>query len=677
MLRYGSASSSMAARSLTRAMQSSSSSSINTRLLLRARSLHNTARRSASGYPHSGTGSTAAAATGQPIVTSDRTRFQKLVLSGYPGYIKWPVRGLLSIVFSVVTITGGLLAWDATTYRTAHLDRVPVNPLALNPSRGGSKNLKVAQFLVGDEETDEIKALEDKPKLVILGGGWGAVGALKHIPPGAYHVTLISDSTYNLFTPLLPAAAVGTIEPRSLVEPIRKIVARVKGHFLNAKAVDIDMSERLIEVSVPGNAENFYVPYDKLIISVGAVSNDHGVPGLENCYQLKTIDDSRKIRTHILDTFETAGLPTTTPEERDRMLNFVVCGGGPTGIEFASELYDLISEDVMDYFPKLLRQQAKVHVIQSRDHILNTYSEAISQYAESKFDRNGVHTILNARVKEVGKNHVTYTTKGKDGKVEEVTIPCGFALWSTGIAMNPFTKLVASKLPNQYHKHALEVDSHLRVKGAPLGTVYCIGDASTIETNLTDHLWELLDMCDENKDGRINFEEFEVMLKRIKRLFPTSQLHVEKVRSVFEKYDADKNGSIGVNELADMFAKISSRLTALPATAQVAEQQGKYLGKKLAKLSASGHDAMQNMDIKDDIDDVLYEPFSYRHLGSLVYISNAAAFDFNGFNLAGGLAAMYLWRSVYLSEGVSYRQRLRLLIDWTLRGLFGRDLSKF
>ena len=65
--------------------------------------------------------------------------------------------------------------------------------------------------------------------------------------------------------------------------------------------------------------------------------------------------------------------------------------------------------------------------------------------------------------------------------------------------------------------------------------------------------------------GRINFEEFEVMLKRIKRLFPTSQLHVEKVRSVFEKYDADKNGSIGVNELADMFAKISSRLTALPA----------------------------------------------------------------------------------------------------------------
>ena len=62
--------------------------------------------------------------------------------------------------------------------------------------------------------------------------------------------------------------------------------------------------------------------------------------------------------------------------------------------------------------------------------------------------------------------------------------------------MNPFTRLVASKLPNQYHKHALEVDSHLRVIGAPTGTVYCIGDASTIETNLVDHLWELIDQCE-------------------------------------------------------------------------------------------------------------------------------------------------------------------------------------
>lgn len=193
------------------------------------------------------------------------------------------------------------------------------------------------------------------------------------------------------------------------------------------------------------------------------------------------------------------------------------------------------------------------------------------------------------------------------------------------------------------------------------------------------------------------------MLKRIRRLFPTSQLHIEKVRDVFEKYDADHDGSITTNELAEMFMKISNRLTALPAvsrlrptacfgralradgrspscltlqTAQVAEQQGKYLSKKLAKLAATGHDQLQRMDIQDDLDDVLYDPFSYKHLGSLAYIGNSAVFDLNGYNLAGGLAAMYLWRSIYWSEGCSMRTRLLLLVDWVKRGIWGRDLSR-
>lgn len=613
-----------------------------------------------------------------PVVfTKSKQRWRKIWLSDQHWTIKWLGRAIGSLVFSVVAITGGLLAWDATTYKSRHVDRVPVNPLALEPKRGGPKNLKIASFLVGDEETEEIKALEEKPKLVIVGGGWGAVGVLKHIPVGAYHVIVVSESNYNLFTPLLPSAAVGTLEARSLVEPIRKIIARCKGHFLHGKATDIDMSERLIEINVSGSEENFYIPYDKLIVAVGSVSNDHGVPGLQNCFQLKTIEDALAIRRKVLGNFEIAALPSTTPEQRKKLLNFVVCGGGPTGVEFASELYDMISEDVMDYFPKLLRSEAKVHIIQSRDHILNTYSEKISEYAEARFDRHGIDTIVNARVKEVGKDYVTYTIKDAQGKPVEHTLPSGFTLWSTGIAMNPFTRLVASYLPNQYHKHALEVDSHLRVKGAPLGTVYCIGDASTIETNLTDHLWELFDMCDENRDGKINFDEFEVMLRRVRRLFPTSQLHVEKVRDVFERYDSDKDGNIGLNELAEMFQKISNRLTALPATAQVAEQQGKYLGKKLARLASSGHDQLQKMDIQDDPEDILYEPFSYKHLGSLAYIGNSAVFDLNGFNLAGGLAAMYLWRSIYWSEGVSMRTRLLLLVDWVKRGIWGRDLSKF
>lgn len=79
---------------------------------------------------------------------------------------------------------------------------------------------------------------------------------------------------------------------------------------------------------------------------------------------------------------ELACLPTTSDEERKRLLSFVVCGGGPTGVEFAAELFDLLNEDLLYSFPKILRNEISVHIIQSRSHILNTYDEALSKYAE-------------------------------------------------------------------------------------------------------------------------------------------------------------------------------------------------------------------------------------------------------------------------------------------------------
>jgi hypothetical protein len=98
--------------------------------------------------------------------------------------------------------------------------------------------------------------------------------------------------------------------------------------------------------------------------------------------------------------------------------------------------------------------------------------------------------------------------------------------------MNPFTERVAALLPNQYHKHALEVDSHLRVLGTPLGTVYALGDCATIETRLVDHLLDIVEKCDDNKDGKIDQREFEHMMRIVKRKFPTAQVQVDKIRSV-------------------------------------------------------------------------------------------------------------------------------------------------
>lgn len=140
----------------------------------------------------------------------------------------------------------------------------------------GSVFDQIANFVlvwqVDDDDSPEMQKQKDKPKLVVLGCGWGSVALLKNINPDNYHITVVSPSNYFLYTPLLPSATVGTLEVRSLVEPIRRITSRIRGHFLKAKAESVDFSQKLVEVSqtLPdGEERRFYLPYDKLVIGVG------------------------------------------------------------------------------------------------------------------------------------------------------------------------------------------------------------------------------------------------------------------------------------------------------------------------------------------------------------------------------------------------------------------------
>ncbi|KAK2466734.1 hypothetical protein APHAL10511_000992 [Amanita phalloides] len=573
----------------------------------------------------------------------------------------------------------GILIHDALTYTDKHIDRVPVSPLALHPEAGGPKNLPIVRVQVDDEEDENAKKIARRPRLVIVGGGWGAMSAIQNLHPGDYHVTIVSTDTFTTFTPLLPSAAVGTVQVRSLVEPIRKIIARLHGHFVQGKAVDLVMSERLLEVETINSDSkklNIYIPYDKLVIAVGSTSATHGVSGLEHCFQLKTIRDAQVIRRRILDNFESASLPTTSPEERKRLLSFVVCGGGPTGVEAAAEIYDLCQEDIMNYYPKICREEVSIYVIQSREHILNTYSEAISNYAEQKFKRDGVNLITLARVSAVGPDKVTYTNKDPDGTLRKHEIPTNFTLWSTGIAMNPFTEKVTTYLPNQVHRKAIEVDAYLRVKGAPRGEVYAVGDCATIETSIIDHFIELVDEADKDKNGMIDMDEWEFMVEKIKKRIPLAEKHLQKVKELFKRYDTDADNNLSLNELLALLQDIGTRITALPATAQVASQQGKYVGKMLHEFAHKSETLKANDITTEMADEALGDPFRYRHLGSLAYIGNAAVFDFGNLSLTGGLIAMYAWRSIYWSEQVSARTRALLMADWIVRGIWGRDLSK-
>lgn len=180
------------------------------------------------------------------------------------------------IIVGCGAFVGGVFLYDASTYREDPVvEDVPVSELALNPKRGGPKNLPIAEILVDDEDSEAMQEQRDKPKLVILGTGWGSVALLKTLNPGDYHVTVVSPVNYFLFTPMLPSATVGTLSLKSLVEPVRRIIHRVRGHFLKAEAEDIDFSSKLVEVSQVdshGKRQHFYLPYDKLVIAVGRVT---------------------------------------------------------------------------------------------------------------------------------------------------------------------------------------------------------------------------------------------------------------------------------------------------------------------------------------------------------------------------------------------------------------------
>ena len=179
--------------------------------------------------------------------------------------------GIFVIVASSLVVT--FFVYDASTYNVgpSTVD-IHVSELALNPRRGGPKNLPIIEHFIDDDENETLRAQKDKPKLVVLGTGWGSIALLKKLVPENYHVTVVSPSNHFLFTPMLPSATVGTLDLRSLVEPVRRIIARVNGHFVQGTAVDVDFNEKLLEVistTSSGEETRFYVPYDKLVVGVG------------------------------------------------------------------------------------------------------------------------------------------------------------------------------------------------------------------------------------------------------------------------------------------------------------------------------------------------------------------------------------------------------------------------
>lgn len=414
-----------------------------------------------------------------------------------------------------------------------------------------------------------------KKKVVVLGTGWAATSFLKGLDGSLYDVQVVSPRNYFAFTPLLPSVTCGSVEARSIVEPVRNIIKKRNGEikFWEAECVKIDAADK--KVVCRSNIENlvgsgeFSLDYDFLVVAVGAQVNTFNTPGVkENCHFLKSVEDAQKIRLSVIDCLEKAVLPSQSEEEQRSNLHFVVVGGGPTGVEFAAELHDFIQEDLKKLYPTI-KDKVKITLIQSGDHILNMFDERISSFAEKKFTRDGIEVQTGCRVMSVDDKEITMKVKST-GAV--CSVPHGLVIWSTGISTLPVIRDFMEEI-GQTKRHVLATDEWLRVKGCE--DVFAIGDCSSInQRKIMDDIMDIFKAADKNNSGTLTVEEFEEVMDDVILRYPQVEYYLNKkhildLRVLWNDPQGNERKEIDIEGFKLALSVADSQVKTLPATAQV------------------------------------------------------------------------------------------------------------
>ncbi|CAN1231773.1 External alternative NAD(P)H-ubiquinone oxidoreductase B1, mitochondrial [Linum perenne] len=425
-----------------------------------------------------------------------------------------------------------------------------------------------------------------KKRVVVLGTGWAGTSFIKDLDDSMYDVKVVSPRNYFAFTPLLPSVTCGTVEARSIVEPIRNMIRKRDGEiqFLEADCLKIDSEKNKIFCKASFDnksvgSEEFSLEYDYLVIAVGAQVNTFNTPGVnENCHFLKDLEDAQRLRRTVIDCFEKAVLPDLTEEERRTNLHFVIVGGGPTGVEFAAELHDFLIEDLVNIYPTV-KDLVKITLVQSGDHILNTFDERISSFAEQKFGRDGIEVQTGCRVVSVSDKEITMKMKPTG---EVCSIPHGLVLWSTGISTRPVVLDFMEQI-GQGNRRILATNEWLRVKETE--NIYALGDCATIDQRkIMDDIGAIFEAADADKSGTLSMEEFKSVVGDILARYPQVETyinnqHLGAVTDLLKDALTEDKKEIDIEGFKKAIRLVDSQTTSLPATAQVAAQQGKYLAR--------------------------------------------------------------------------------------------------
>ena len=299
------------------------------------------------------------------------------------------------------------------------------------------------------------------PRVVIVGAGFGGLTAAKALARAPVQVTIVDRRNYHLFQPLLYQVATAGLSPADIATPIRSIVRRQRNTtVLLGRVAGVDTASRMVLIGARK------VPYDYLIVATGArhayFGNDQWeafAPGL------KKIEDATDIRRRILLAFEMAET-ASDPEERRRLLNFVVIGAGPTGVELAGTIAELAHKALASDFRNIDSREARIMLIEAESRVLPTFPEKLSAIAKRSLERLGVEVRLGAPV-------AACDAQGVELSGERIPSQC--VIWAAGVMASPAAKWLDVE---RDRAGRAKVGADLSVPGHP--EVFVIGDTASV-----------------------------------------------------------------------------------------------------------------------------------------------------------------------------------------------------
>jgi NADH:ubiquinone reductase (H+-translocating) len=305
--------------------------------------------------------------------------------------------------------------------------------------------------------------MERALKVVVVGAGFGGLWLMRDLARSGHDVVAVDQRNHHTFQPLLYQVATAGLHPQDVGHSLRAMAARLPGvRFRLGTVTGVDWSARAVELADGGR-----VPFGVLVVAAGAVTADYGVPGVaEHAFWLKGLADATRLRDHILRRFEEvaghAADPGVAGRADEGALTFVVAGGGPTGVELAGALAELI--DVLHGdFPEVPTGRARVVLVEPLDDLLAGFSPGSGRYALEELRRRGVDVRLGAGIARVGPDRAELT----GGEV----LPTATVVWAAGVRAHPLAASLDIELARDGR---VVVDEHLRITGRE--SAFAIGD---------------------------------------------------------------------------------------------------------------------------------------------------------------------------------------------------------